>query len=133
MVRRPIFSILTHPDYDRNATDYDFSLLLMKETINFLKYPHIRPICLPVDTSNNYNDYEATVSGWGTLSNDVEKGSSKLMEVNVKVMTNSECRNNFRYHYSWITEQMLCANGFRKDACKGDSGINNVVKVIRFF
>ena len=90
-------------------------------------------IDLPVDTSNNYNDYEATVSGWGTLSNDVEKGSSKLMEVNVKVMTNFECRNKLRYHYSWITEQMLCANGFRMDACKGDSGIDDAVKVIRVF
>lgn len=126
MVRMTISLIKNHPDYDHSTTNYDFSLLKMKKTVDFSKYPHIRPICLPVDDSKDYSDFTATVSGWGTLSSGGSV-TNKLREVDVKVLTNTECKNDFSYPSSWITGQMLCANvnGGGKDACQGDSGINN--------
>ena len=47
-----------------------------------------------------------------------------LMEVDVKVISNSACQNKYRYFD--ITSQMLCAHvdGGGKDSCQGDSGIN---------
>jgi len=123
MVRMAISQIKDHPDYDHSTTDIDFSLLKMKKTVDFSKYPHIRPICLPVDASKNYADFTATVSGWGTLSSGGST-TNKLREVDVKVLSNSDCKNNYDYPSSWITSQMLCANvnGGGKDACQGDSG-----------
>merc|ERR1711942_335656 len=123
MIRVGIAEIINHPDYHHQTTDIDFSLLKMKKTIDFSKYSHIRPICLPADASQDYTDFIATVSGWGTLSSG-GSSSKKLREVDVKVLSNSDCKNSYSYPSSWITSQMLCANvdGGGKDACQGDSG-----------
>jgi len=120
-VRMGISKIENHPDY--NFPNYDFSLLKMEETISFFDYLHIRPICLPVDATNDYHGFVATVTGWGDL---VSGGSStnKLREVDVKVLKNTECKNDYGYPSNSITDQMLCANveGGGKDSCQGDSG-----------
>ena len=92
MVRMAISQIKDHPDYDHSTTDIDFSLLKMKKTVDFSAYPHIRPICLPVDASIDYSDFTATVTGWGTLSSGGST-TNKLREVDVKVLSNSACKN----------------------------------------
>ena len=122
MVRRNIQQIVDHPNYDHYTTNYDFSLLKMSGRAPFASAPHIRPVCLPEDDSADYNDFTATVTGWGTLSSGGST-SSKLREVEVVVMTNTECQDS-SYPPNWITMQMLCANveGGGKDACQGDSG-----------
>ena len=78
-------------------------------TVLYCSYPHIRPICLPTDTLDNYAGDVATVTGWGRIS---DKGmtSNKLMEVEVNVITNDQCKNNYSYNSSEITGDMLCAN-----------------------
>jgi len=42
----------------------------------------------------------------------------------VKVLKNSECKNDYGYSSNDITDQMLCANveGGGKDSCQNDSG-----------
>lgn len=126
MVRMGISSIKNHPDYIVNGRtpNYDFSLLKMKNTISFSDYPHIRPICLPVDASNDYTGSVATVTGWGRQSSGAVTGSNILREVDVVVLSNSDCKNNYGYSSNRITSQMLCANvqGGGKDSCQGDSG-----------
>jgi secreted trypsin-like serine protease len=97
----------------------------MKNPIDFSAYPHIRPICLPANDDSYYDNFVSTVTGWGTTA---FRGSlsTTLREVNVRVITNSECKNNYTYPSSWITEQMMCAivDGGGKDSCQGDSGNN---------
>ena len=123
MVRMSISEIVDHPSYDHGTTNYDFSLLKMKNPIDFSAYPHIRPICLPANDDSDFNDFVATVTGWGTTSLGGST-SNKLLEVNLDVLSNSECKNDYSYPSSWITDQMLCAivDGGGKDACQGDSG-----------
>ena len=77
----------------------------------------------PSDASLNYALETATTTGWGTTSSGGSL-SSKLREVDVKVLTNSQCGSDYSYPPSWITGRMLCANvaGGGKDACQGDSG-----------
>ena len=116
---------MDHPEYD--YPDYDFTLLKLQNTLIFSRHPHIRPVCLPLNDVQTYNNFIATVTGWGTISSG-GPGSNKLLEVDVNVMSNTECRNDYGYNptiYHNITEQMLCANvdGGKKDACQGDSGI----------
>jgi len=123
MVRMDISEKIEHGSYDKQTTDYDLSLLKMKSAINFEDYPHIRPICLPSDTSEDYAGFTATVTGWGTLSSGGST-SDQLREVDVNVLTNNECVDDYKYGSSQITDRMLCANvaGGGKDACQGDSG-----------
>ena len=122
-LRMNVVQIKNHPNYDDLTTDYDFSMLKLKSSINFCNFPHIRPVCLPSDSSLNYALETATVTGWGTTSSGGSL-SSKLREVDVKVLTNSQCGADYSYPSAWITERMLCANvaGGGKDACQGDSG-----------
>ena len=116
--------IVNHPNYA--SLNFDFSLLLMAQEINFSIHPHIRPICLPVNDNDSYQNTTATTTGWGTLQSGQSQLPSKLQEVDVNVLSNEECANDYGYGANQITEQMLCANvvGGGKDACQGDSGDN---------
>ena len=50
-IRANIDKIVDHPDYNHRTTDNDYSMLRLKNAVDFAAYPHIRPICLPTDTS----------------------------------------------------------------------------------
>ena len=112
-----------HPNYDSSILNYDFSLLKIKETVDFHTLRHIRPICLPREAINDYKNFVATVTGWGRLnSSSSSSGSSVLMEVDVRVLSNSDCQRTYRFD---ISSQMLCASVDEdgKGSCHGDSGI----------
>lgn len=68
------------------------------------------------------NFLQGVVTGWGAIR---EGGptSDTLQEVQVPIMSNSECRKS-KYGERRITDNMLCA-GYKdggKDSCQGDSG-----------
>ena len=50
-IRASIDKIVNHPDYNKQTTDNDYSMLRLKNAVDFAAYPHIRPVCLPTDTS----------------------------------------------------------------------------------
>ena len=115
-----------HPDYNVANFDNDFSMLELEGEVDLCRYPNIRPVCLPsVSSSDTFVGDVATVSGWG----DTEDGgddSNVLLEVNVTVVSNKECRNDYKTNSLnlTITDNMICADvaGGGKDACNGDSG-----------
>jgi len=116
--------IIDHPDYSSSPVPVmDFSLLRLKEPVDFDMYPHIRPVCLPFSNEEDYAGETATVTGWGTTSSDGDL-SNTLKEVDVTVLTNENCWQNYGYDSAYITDDMICANevGGGKDACQGDSG-----------
>jgi len=132
-IRMDIAQIIEHPDYKKIADfNYDVSLLRLTRKIDFSSNSHIRPICLPVaGSTKNYDDYIATVTGWGRMK-DIDYPDA-LQEVNVKVISNTDCSTKYSPLQSplfpreyQITESMICAeaedgNG-GQDACDGDSG-----------
>ena len=76
------------------------------------------PVCLPTKPGPEYDNVMATVSGWGYLQLGGDR-PEKLMDVLVKTINNTECNKAYTGD---ITEDMICAKGKGKDACKGDSG-----------
>ena len=86
----------------------------------YCRYPHIRPICLPTDTSDNYAGYVATVTGWGRKK-DKGRVSNVLREVIMKVITQDQCK---KFWPRKLTSAMLCVNRPEhvKGVCHGDSG-----------
>jgi len=121
-LRMPITEIKNHPNYNHATTNNDFSMLKLMKDVDFCRHPHIRPICLPTDTSDDYAGDVATVTGWGSTSYG-GSSSNKLLEVNVDVITNNQCTSKYKYGSSEITSAMLCATrGGGKDSCEGDSG-----------
>jgi len=109
-----------HPSYNSRNEDNDFSVLTLCESVAFTN--DIRPVCLPPSSGSNYDNVNAVVSGWGTLSSGGSRPST-LMEVTVNTMTNSQCTgSSTAYSSSDITSNMLCASAPNKDSCQGDSG-----------
>ena len=98
--------IIDHPDYSSSPVPVmDFSLLRLKEPVDFDMYPHIRPVCLPFSNEEvvtdcilfyqrysckDYAGETATVTGWGTTSSEGYL-SNTLKEVDVTVLTNENC------------------------------------------
>ncbi|XP_034828807.2 trypsin-7-like [Maniola hyperantus] len=108
-------------DFTLTELSNDISLLRLN---NPMEYSHaIRPVCLPKTDYYDYAGTLATVSGWGAMA-ETGKWSCTLLEAQLPVLTNEECRNT-KYNKSKIKDVMMCA-GYpataHKDACTGDSG-----------
>ena len=64
---------IIHPKYKIFGTDpvhskapqYDIALLKLETDFDFMKQEHIRPVCLPENSSKDYVGYDTTVTGWG--------------------------------------------------------------------
>ena len=52
-------------DENEQGVWFDFALIELDEIVDFEKFPHIRPICLPLPSNEVDYDKPATVSGWG--------------------------------------------------------------------
>lgn len=95
----------------------------MEYPVDFSRYPHIRPICLPSrQHAGDFANASAIVTGWGEIE-DYGPHSSVLLETQLKVYSNDDCERKF----SWeIQPSMLCAgapDGIEWiDSCEGDSG-----------
>ena len=116
-----------HPDYNIAARfDNDFSMLELEGEVDLCRYPNIRPVCLPsASSSDTFVGDVATVTGWGVTDYQYGDSSNVLLEVNVTVITNEECRNDYMdKDKDTITDYMLCADVPEggKDSCSGDSG-----------
>ncbi|CAI6347861.1 unnamed protein product [Macrosiphum euphorbiae] len=120
----PISQIMVHEQYnEKQSYINDIALLKLEKSVIFNEL--IQPICLPVlshHRSNKLLDSAPFVAGWGSES---LKGplSSVLMEIQVPVIDNAECKR--AYYYSKkiiIDDRIICAGSGEKDACHGDSG-----------
>jgi len=116
-----VVEIILHPQMiiTWRVVRNDFALLKLKSKINFRSHPHIRPICLPAPSNNDYSGYEATATGWGRIS---FGGFSHphLLEADLTVVSKTMCESRF----PWIIDnEVLCTKSTSgKGICKGDSG-----------
>merc|ERR1719244_1148350 len=125
LVRKDVIEVHHHPSFNLQQVSHDLALLKLKEGVNFLKHPHVRPICLLYPYYNNkntYAGYEAVVSGWGMTGN-TSPTSQVLMETEVDVLSNQQCKAS-GVPASMISDDHICARGDfeNQGVCKGDSG-----------
>ncbi|VVC37364.1 Hypothetical protein CINCED_3A022459 [Cinara cedri] len=116
----PIARILTHEQYNAREYTTDIALLKLNQSVRFNEF--IKPICLPILSKMRSRTLEGTapfVAGWGATS---FRGpsSSALMELQIPVMNNTECKRIFASKKSVIDERVLCAGVLTggKDACQ---------------
>lgn len=95
------------------------ALIELKEPIEFRS--NAVPVCLPEENGGDFLGLDATVIGWGRLS-EFGESSNVLQRVNVNIIANDVCE--FMYKPIEVTSNMLCAGqkDGGKDACQGDSG-----------
>ncbi|XP_075232410.1 uncharacterized protein LOC142330835 [Lycorma delicatula] len=120
---RPVSRILLHPGYIDAGFINDISLLQMKTPVKFSNY--VRPICLPSPSTPIKDGSMCTVVGWGQLFEVGRIFPDTLQEVQLPVISTTECRKRTLFLPLYrVTENMLCAGYDRggRDACLGDSG-----------
>jgi len=118
-----------HPDYNYRTTNNDYMLVFLDEPVDMSGGMNL----VELNSSSNYPNVgqKVTVMGYGDTnpSDNVSDLSSRLMEVEVSVISNADCNdssgsiNGFQDSYNGqITSEMICARETNKDACQGDSG-----------
>jgi len=114
---------LPHPDYNEDTTDNDFMLVFLSEPTT----QNVDLVKINNDPSVPEVGDRVTVMGWGDTDrrDHVSTTSDVLMEVNVRVVSNSVCEKSsdgYDTYRGAITNNMLCANADLQDSCQGDSG-----------
>ncbi|XP_042237759.1 mucin-5AC-like isoform X2 [Homarus americanus] len=120
---RHITHIFIHPEYEDTGFINDISLLRVDEPVKFTDY--VRPVCLPPPGSPVRHGRLCTLVGWGQLFEVGKIFPDTLQEVQVPLISTSECRKRTVFIPLYrITEDMFCAGYDRggRDACLGDSG-----------
>ncbi|KAJ2944309.1 hypothetical protein O0L34_g18298 [Tuta absoluta] len=126
-IERDVVSVHVHPLYYAGTLDNDLAILKLEHPVEWTKYPHISPACLP-DKYTDYAGQRCWTTGWGKDAfGDYGKYQNILKEVDVPVLAHGQCQQQLKqtrlgYNYE-LNQGFLCAGGEEgKDACKGDGG-----------
>ncbi|XP_045766230.1 uncharacterized protein LOC123867945 isoform X2 [Maniola jurtina] len=126
-IERDVISVHVHPLYYAGTLDNDLAILKLDHPVEWPKYPHISPACLP-DKYTEYAGQRCWTTGWGKDAfGSNGKYQNILKEVDVPVLPHGQCQQQLRqtrlgYNYE-LNPGFICAGGEDgKDACKGDGG-----------
>ncbi|KAF2897100.1 hypothetical protein ILUMI_09081 [Ignelater luminosus] len=126
-----IAEVIPHPRYDSKTLENDIGLIRLASRINSA-VDSVKPICLPTteDLRNkNFENAKLTVTGWGITETD--RKSLDLLQVNVPVVSEEQCRKAYEKTEAIVTRRQICAGGINGgDSCNGDSG--GPLKVIAY-
>ncbi|CAO1436526.1 unnamed protein product [Diamesa hyperborea] len=112
----PVSGLVCHSEYDPDSLQNDVAMIKLPSPVVFNNI--IRPIALP-ERSNDLVGVTAVASGWGNFDQ-TQKPSPFLRFVNLKVITNSKCNEEFP---DSIFDTTICAMGEGDvGTCHGDSG-----------
>ena len=104
-----------HPKYNERTTNNDFMVLkLSRETTAGT------PVKINSSKSSPQDNQNVVVMGFGVTNENTQQTSNKLMEVTVKVVSDSDCGQAYGNEFTAST--MICAASPSKDSCQGDSG-----------
>ncbi|XP_050959730.1 duodenase-1-like [Labeo rohita] len=109
----PTTSIQTLKDH---TLQNDIMLLRLEKEVE--QNEIVKIISIPTQEGDIKPDSVCSVAGWGRLSLKGKK-SKRLMEADVKIMNNTECKNKWKKKYS--ASEMMCVYG-HGGSCSGDSG-----------
>ncbi|CAH1185683.1 unnamed protein product [Phyllotreta striolata] len=111
-------ALFIHKDWDKRTLQNDIGLIKLPDSASFNK--NVGLIQVASGTSK-YDGQTGTILGWGITESGRE--SDVLMQVNVRIMSNAECRHSDPAYSSVIKSSHLCTDGTDiKSSCSGDSG-----------
>merc|ERR1719309_1391451 len=114
-----VAEVIKRPDYNTNSIDNDIALLKLSSDVEF--NDNVVPACLPTDRSQQYTNWEAMVSGWGTTS---EGGSTSdvLKETTQTILSNTDPTCVQGAQDNPVPNSKMCGYKRGTDSCQGDSG-----------
>jgi secreted trypsin-like serine protease len=118
---KSVAQVIIHPSYNPNSGDSDIALLRLTSAATLNSRVATIPLLVsPGDDPLTAPGVLATVTGWGTTSED-GVASNTLQKVSIPIVSNATCNQALPWT---ITQNMICA-GYAaggKDSCQGDSG-----------
>ncbi|XP_032786319.1 chymotrypsin B [Daphnia magna] len=121
IMTRRISRIALHKAYNNRNFGFDIAIITMDSPVTYSKA--ISPVCLAPASGelDLYTGKKASVMGWGRTILNVIVGSQKLMQTEVPIISNGECRQNMPSTVN-IVNHMLCVSAAQSSTCQGDSG-----------
>lgn len=122
-LRRKILRVIIHPQFDEESLRNDLAVVVLQSAVP-LTAGSATPICLPAANRDPPALSTATVTGFGTTSADSDSPSTRLLTVDVNILSNAACRAKNSVYSGKVVDSMMCASVPQggKDACKRDSG-----------
>lgn len=101
-----IIKTYSHPQYlSANLNrHHDIALLYLKSPVTFTEF--VRPLCI-FEADNDHEDRSATVIGFGKT--ETAQSSDQLLAVELDVMKNSICKQQYRIQDRTVQDTQLCA------------------------
>jgi len=111
--------VIKRPDYNTNTIDNDIALLRLSSEVEFNN--NVIPACLPTNRDQQYANWEAVVSGWGTTS---EGGSTSdvLKETTQTILSSTDPVCVTGSQDNPVPNSKMCGYKQGTDSCQGDSG-----------
>ncbi|OMH82114.1 Transmembrane protease serine 11G [Zancudomyces culisetae] len=107
--------IIVHQDYNTDTHENDIALIKLSEGSG------LSPV--KIDTGDIQSDESVAAIGWGFYEADSSTPSSELQEVELKIISASDCRKiKSDFQLDGNTSQICTGNTLGKDTCAGDSG-----------
>lgn len=110
-----VAKIYYHSLFDINTYDYDVSVLVLAEPLQF--GPGVQPIPM-IDEGVEISDgVDAVATGWGLTSNN-GRPSTQLQKVVVPTISTKTCEQFYGSGSDGVTSRMFCAGEAGKDTCQ---------------
>ncbi|KPP72188.1 granzyme A-like [Scleropages formosus] len=105
-----------------NNKTFKNDIMLLKLKVPVKTNQYIKTLALPAEGKDIKVKTTCRTAGWGITNMKNKKGSDKLMEVDISVVSRKQCQTY--YKKTVITNSMLCAwdKDGKKDTSQGDSG-----------
>ncbi|CAH0695451.1 unnamed protein product [Spodoptera exigua] len=122
---------IVHGSYNSRTLDNDIAILRSASSFSFNN--NVRAASIAGANYNVADNQAVWAAGWGTTSSGASSGSEQLRHVQLQIINQNTCRNNYATRGITITANMLCSGwpSGGRDQCQGDSGgplyHNNVV------
>jgi len=112
-----VAEIILHPTYNGTTFKDDIALMRLATKVNLNKHA---PACLP-EEGETFTNQTAYAYGWGAL-NFSGPSPDILQEAELPIVDFDDCKKFYGYGNITVFDGMLCAGGYGKGTCKGDSG-----------
>ncbi|HET9909993.1 MAG TPA: serine protease, partial [Anaerolineales bacterium] len=123
--RRNVSQIIRHASFNPTSPnlEFDIALLQLGSPITIGYTGQIKTSLVPLVSSSvgTLAGTNAWVTGWGAIASGGPL-ADRILEVQIPVITNTNCNNAYNPFGFTIASSMLCAGSAGKDACQGDSG-----------
>merc|ERR1711872_931170 len=111
--------VIKRPDYDTSSINNDIALLRLASEVQF--NDNVIPACLPSDRNQQYANWEAVVSGWGTTS-EGGRTSNVLKETTQTILSSTDPMCVRGSQDNPVPNSKMCGYKQGTDSCQGDSG-----------